>query len=92
MRRIPPNHGGVEGPYPPEVVNHELTTQPRRCKTLYEPRSCPPSPSPRYDDVFQQGTQWLDDLGGQPLNELKGELVVSPDVWKSRTRSEPDVP
>ena len=41
---------------------------------------------PRYDDVYERGVVWLDSLAGQPLSSLEGELVVSPDVWKSEVR------
>jgi hypothetical protein len=50
------------------------------------------SPAPRYDAVFAAGTEWLDALSGDPVQDVSGELIVSPDVWKSPTRTEPDVP
>lgn len=50
------------------------------------------SPAPRYDVVFAAGTEWLDVLAGDPFEEVSGELTISPDVWKSPTRTEPDVP
>jgi hypothetical protein len=28
-----------------------------------KPKGVPPSPAPRYDEVFFQGTRWLDRLG-----------------------------
>ena len=41
---------------------------------------------PRYDEVYERGVAWLDSLAGQPLAPLDGELIVSPDVWKSEAR------
>ena len=47
--------------------------------------------SPRYDDLFWKGQEWLDSLAGEPLSCEKGELTVSDSVWKSQSRSEPHV-
>lgn len=47
-----------------------------------------PSPAPRYDDVFFDGVAWLDEQAGESLPLSEGELVFSPDIWKSRGRSE----
>lgn len=49
------------------------------------------SPVPRYDDVFLQGQEWLDSLAGEPVQQSKGELQFSPDIWKSKSRFDPDV-
>lgn len=54
---------------------------------------CPAvSPPPRYDEVFAAGTEWLDVIAGEPVEHAQGELTVSPDVWKSAARGDPDVP
>lgn len=50
------------------------------------------SPEPRYDAVFAAGTEWLETLAGDPVEGLSGELTVSPEIWKSPTRTDPDVP
>lgn len=50
------------------------------------------TPQPRYDGVFAAGTEWLDILAGEPVEPLAGELTVAPGVWKSPTRTDPDVP
>ena len=50
------------------------------------------SPPPRYDELFVAGTEWLDVLAGEPVEDIEGELTVSPEVWKSPTRTDPDVP
>lgn len=47
---------------------------------------------PRYDEVFAKGQRWLDSLGGGPVEEQAGELVVSEAIWKSATRTEPEIP
>ncbi len=46
---------------------------------------------PRYDDVFCRGQKWLDSLAGEDISELKGEIVINPDIWKSKSRYDPDV-
>ncbi|MFW6102005.1 MAG: hypothetical protein ACOC90_11525 [Bacteroidota bacterium] len=48
-----------------------------------------PSP-PRYDEIFYQGLQWLDSLAGEPTKPIKGELIISPEVWKSKSRFDPE--
>jgi hypothetical protein len=50
-----------------------------------------PNPPPRYDEVFEEGRQWLDSLEGSPLEEIEGEVEIADDVWKDPWRSEPDV-
>jgi hypothetical protein len=49
------------------------------------------SPAPRYDDVFLQGQEWLDSLAGEPIQQSQGELHFSSDIWKSKSRFDPDV-
>jgi len=51
----------------------------------------PPTP-PRYDEVFLEGTKWLDSLAGTPVKEEAGLLTISEDFWKSPARFDPDVP
>lgn len=45
---------------------------------------------PRYDEVFEEGIAWLDSLTGEPLITTEGELIISPDSWKSKARFDPD--
>ena len=47
---------------------------------------------PRYDEVFMAGTEWLDGLAGSKIEEFKGEAFFSPDIWKSRSRFDPELP
>jgi len=47
--------------------------------------------APRYDELFWKGQEWLDSLAGEPLCGEKGVLTVADSVWKSQTRSEPNV-
>lgn len=44
--------------------------------------------APRYDQVFQDGTRWLDDLAGSPPPEAPGTLSLDASIWRSPTRSE----
>ena len=50
-----------------------------------------PVAHPRYDEIFNDGIKWLDQLAGEPIPS--GEVVAefSPDVWKSSTRKGVDV-
>jgi hypothetical protein len=45
----------------------------------------------RYDEVFLDGQNWLDSLAGEEIVEYEGEVVFSPDIWKSKARFDPDV-
>lgn len=47
---------------------------------------------PRYDEIFMAGTEWLDSLAGSKIEEFKGEAFFSPDIWKSRSRFDPELP
>lgn len=48
----------------------------------------PAGPPPRYDEIFFEGVAWLDHQAGSPFPVSDGELVFSPEVWKSRGRAE----
>ena len=48
-------------------------------------------PKPRYDQVFAEGVAWLDGLEG-PKDEGSGILKFSGEVWKSRARSDQELP
>ena len=45
----------------------------------------------RYDDVYDEGMNWLDSLAGEPLREGEHVVQFSDDVWKSATRKGEDV-
>jgi len=64
----------------------ERLAQKRTSKKLVTPRT-----SPRYDEVFFEGTKWLDSLAGRPVKEESGLLAISEDFWKSPARFDPDV-
>lgn len=48
------------------------------------------TPTPRYDEVYENGMRWLDSLAGSALPE-EGEAVFSDEIWKSRSRYDPDL-
>jgi len=48
------------------------------------------SPPPRYDEIFFKGQDWLDSLGGESIQQSSGEVILSEDIWKSKTRSDTD--
>jgi hypothetical protein len=50
----------------------------------------PAYPPPKYDEVFLEGTEALDRLGGDAIESLEGEAVLDPGIWKSPSRSDPD--
>lgn len=47
--------------------------------------------SPRYDETFFQGQEWLDSLAGKPIEVTQGELKISPDIWKSKSRFDDEI-
>lgn len=48
-----------------------------------------PQPPPLYDEVFAEGSAWLD---GPAPESRKGTLSFSDDVWTSRARGDKDLP
>ena len=42
--------------------------------------------NPRYDEVYEAGIAWLDDLAGQPLTPGEKAAEFSDEVWQSSTR------
>ena len=53
-------------------------------------RPVAPVRPPRYDAIFFDGVKWLDQQTGETTEPFAGEAVFSPDIWKSRGRSDPD--
>ena len=45
---------------------------------------------PRYDEVFLNGQQWLNELAN-PVDSSKGTLTVDDSLWKSPSRYDPDL-
>lgn len=50
-----------------------------------------PNPSPRYDEVFFEGTAQLDRAAGEPVTASLGELHVDDSVWLSAQRRDPGI-
>ena len=48
-------------------------------------------PSPRYDEVFYEGLEWLDSLAGEEVKEDNFSVAVDPEIWKSKARYDPDL-
>ena len=46
---------------------------------------------PRYDEVFLAGQEWLDSLAGPQLSGIGGEVTFSPEIWKSKSRFDPEI-
>ena len=54
------------------------------------PKAAAPLPPPRYDDVFEEGTSWLDDQAvASPI--VEGESQFDEEGWKGKGRSDPGV-
>ncbi len=49
-------------------------------------------PRSRYDEVFEEGVAWLDELAGPTLVEGDFTAEFSDDVWDSPARKGGDVP
>lgn len=50
-----------------------------------------PDPVPRYDEVFMNGQDWLDELAGESVRADKGQIHFSDEVWKSPGRRDPEI-
>ncbi|RUQ78589.1 hypothetical protein [Legionella septentrionalis] len=50
-----------------------------------------PVPSPRYDEVYENGVEWLDSLSGSPFVEDTIDVEFSKDVWRSTIRRTDDL-
>jgi len=51
-----------------------------------------PPTTPRYDDVYFEGLEWLDTLAGAKITEGEKEAVFSDLIWKSPARRGESVP
>ncbi|MEX2204679.1 MAG: hypothetical protein WEF50_00450 [Myxococcota bacterium] len=49
-------------------------------------------PAPRYDEVFEQGQEWLDSLAGDDSLPIDIEAEFSDEVWRSRGRADTELP
>jgi hypothetical protein len=47
--------------------------------------------SPRYDDVYDKGVSWLEDLAGPEISQGEKRVEFSEDIWKSSARKGEDV-
>ena len=50
-----------------------------------------PSPAPRYDAVFYEGTAQLDRLAGDPVASSSGKIEFEDSIWESPFRRDPEV-
>ncbi|MEX2163196.1 MAG: hypothetical protein WD823_02985 [Sulfuricaulis sp.] len=66
-------------------------TEQHKTRKPKELRLVHPVQHPRYDEIYQAGIAWLDDLAGQPLTPGKKAAEFSDEVWKSATRKGGDV-
>ena len=45
----------------------------------------------RFDEVYEEGVAWLNDLAGEPFQTGEIKVEFADDVWKSSTRKGKDV-
>lgn len=48
-------------------------------------------PSPRYDEVYFKGVEWLDSLAREDIQEEEFTVSISPEIWRSKARYDPDL-
>ncbi len=46
---------------------------------------------PRYDETYVQGAEWLDSLAGNQIPCMKGAVTFSAEIWKSKSRFDPEI-
>ena len=68
-----------------ELASKKLAA--KRRKPLVKPYK-----TPRYDDVYLNGMEWLDSLAGQKIADGESEVVFSDSIWKSLARRGENVP
>lgn len=62
-----------------------------RAKQKDKPRLVSPVENPRYDEVYDTGIAWLDELAGEQIQLGEKTVEFSDEVWKSNTRNGKDV-
>jgi len=91
-------HRAVRAPLPPDEPAPERSTRQKKkfaeraaalrakLAEAEKARALKPPivPKPRYDDVFVEGTAWLDELAGEPLEPFDGIATIDPSVWQHR--------
>jgi hypothetical protein len=55
------------------------------------PEFAPPDPPPKYDEIFQAGLAYLDIEAGPPLQQGEENAIISDDLWKSKSRYDPEL-
>ncbi len=57
-----------------------------------ESRLVSPPTSPRFDEVYEKGSEWIETLAGKSEVAEHGVLRISDEIWHSDGRTEPDIP
>ncbi len=63
----------------------------KRKQERVSPPSAPAFAPPRYDEVFLQGLEDLDRMAGSPPDEGTYKVIFSDDIWKSKSRFDPEL-
>ncbi len=72
-----------------ENLKNEMAS--RLEKSLKEKQARKEYTQPRYDDVYYEGLECAESLGGDFIKEEKGIINVSPDFWKSKFRTDDEL-
>jgi hypothetical protein len=97
-QKKPEEEGLATGAQKEQLTDRQKKKRKEKIKAFKEQMRQKPRPekkrvvpkAPRYDDVFREGVAWLDSLAGEPLKPIEGELIISPEAWRSRARFDPD--
>jgi hypothetical protein len=73
-------------------IRTKLHERSAKLKTSGQQRLAPAGPSPRYDEIFAEGQQWLEVTGGEAIASESGRLSFSEDLWRSDSRVESKLP
>jgi hypothetical protein len=60
-------------------------------KTLAQKKGKKEFTPPRYDEIYNEGIKWIEDLAGDPIKKEEGILEVSPDFWRSKFRTDDEL-
>ena len=76
-----------------EYINEELKKRFQKKQEMRKLRNmqAKQQPNSRYDEVFYNGLAWLDSLAGEKIVDGEFSVEISPEIWKSKARYDPDL-
>jgi hypothetical protein len=60
-------------------------------KELIREQSASQQPTPRYDDIYWEGVECLDLIAGNDIQKDSFTATISPQMWKSKARYDPEI-